>query len=193
MENKESVKNVIRITAILMIITTVTAVLLAVINMFTEPVIAGNTAKAKQDAILEIFPDADDTLSLADDLGSEYPKEISDVYAVFRGGELIGYCADVASMGFSDNIGMMVGVDLANAVRGIKILEISDTPGLGMKVNDEAYLSSYISVTGEAVFGGNVDAISGATFSSKGVRNGVNTALSFCAMIRPGSGEEAVG
>lgn len=193
MENKESVKNVIRITAILMIITTVTAVLLAVINMFTEPVIAANTAKAKQDAIFEIFTDADDTRSLKDEIGDSYPEGISDIYAVFSGNTLVGFCADVASMGFSDNIGMMVGVNPDNTVRGIRILEISDTPGLGMKVNDESYLSTYKGLSFPIEFGHGADAISGATYSSKGVKNGVNTVLAFIPMIFVESGEEAVG
>ena len=181
MLNKDSVKNIVRITGILMIITTVTAVLLAVINMMTEPVIAANTEKEKQDAIFEIFEGADRTKSMKDTLGDLYPKEISDVYMVFKGNELLGYCADAASMGFNDNIGMMVGVTSDNKVCGIKILSISDTPGLGMKVTDEGYLAKYNGVSYPVEFGVNADAISGATYSSKGVKNAVNAVLAFCA------------
>lgn len=181
MENNSSVKNVIRITGILMIITTLTAVLLSVINMMTAPVIAANTEKEKQDAIFEIFEGADRTKSLKDTLGDTYPKEISDIYLVFKGSELLGYCADASSMGFSDNIGMMVGVTSDNKVCGLRILSISDTPGLGMKVTDEGYLAKYKGVSYPVEFGVNADAISGATYSSKGVKNAVNAVLSYCA------------
>ena len=189
MENN-AVKKTARIAGVLVIITTLTAVLLAVINLLTEPVIAENNAATKQAAIAEIFEGADKTESLDSLFAEEYPEGLTELYTVYKGEELLGYCAGVESMGFSDNIGMMVGVTADGKVKGIRILSISDTPGLGMKVNDEDYLSGYEGISYPAAFGEGVDAITGATYSSKGVRNGVNIALEFCSRLTVEGEEE---
>ncbi len=176
-------KHIAKITAVLMIITTVTAVLLACINLLTEPVILKNEAKAKQEAIMALFPEATAADSLMEDLGDRFPEGISDLFAVYGGEGLLGFCADAHSMGFSDYIGMMVGVNADNTVRGVKIMSISDTPGLGLEVTDPDYLATYRGVSGPLAFGRQVDAVSGATYSSRGILNGVNEVLAFCALI----------
>ncbi len=186
-DNASSIKHIVKITGILMLITTLTAVLLAVINMMTEPVIEENTKRAKQEAVYTLFPEADSMESVKDVLGDAFPKSITDLYVVFQGSEIIGYAADAASMGFNDVIGMMIGVNYAdNTIRGIQILSITDTPGVGMKVADAAYLASYEGLGYPVTFDAgtyHADAISGATYSSKGILNGVNDVLEFCAHI----------
>ncbi|MBR0310853.1 MAG: FMN-binding protein, partial [Oscillospiraceae bacterium] len=84
------------------------------------------------------------------------------------------------------NIEMIVGVDADNAVTGVSIVSNKETAGIGSKVmnNDPlpsgtGVLEQFIGMSGAGTLtvGKNVDAISGATVSSKGVTKGVNAAL----------------
>ncbi len=175
-----SVLNILRITGILVLITTVTAVLLAVINNFTAPVIEENAAKAKEEAIFSLFAEADTSKNISDDYASLFPESVSALFAVYKGDSLLGYVADIASMGFNDNIGMMIGVNATeNTVRGIRVMSISDTPGLGMKVAEDGYLSTF----NGRDYADASDVITGATYSSNGIINGVNDVLALCTRI----------
>ena len=197
MKNNKSFDEIARIAGILLLITALTAALLAVINSFTAPVIEANAKAAKQEAILELFPlatetraasetDPDGFSATVDRVKASSPDlkkvKFNEVYEVLAGGSTLGFVADVASMGFEDYISMMVGVTPDGRVTGIRILEISDTPGIGQKVKEESYLSSYTGAAYPVVFGDNADAISGATYSSRGVRNGVNAALAYLTL-----------
>ncbi|MBQ8576707.1 MAG: FMN-binding protein [Clostridia bacterium] len=185
-EKKASYIHIAMITGKLMLITCIIAVLIAAINGFTEPVIAANDAAAKNAAVMELFPEATDIDALSDVLGADYPENITEVYAVYKAGLLLGYCVDTQGMGFADNITMMVGVAADNTVAGIRVLTISDTPGIGLAVAEDDYLAGYTGLSYPAAFtkdGGEADAISGATYSSRGILAGVNTALEFCSRI----------
>lgn len=75
-----------------------------------------------------------------------------------------------------DGINILVGIDENGAVSGIEFVSLGETPGLGSKVRDEAdFRKQFIGTTSAPV---ELDAISGATFSSKGMKKAVETALS---------------
>ena len=88
---------------------------------------------------------------------------------------------------------MMVGIDPDGAVTGVSIISNSETSGIGSKVmnnetlaNGTKVLDQFIgksAADGTLVVGTNVDAITGATVSSKGVTTGVNTALAAAGAI----------
>ena len=192
------------ITGKLMLITTLTALLLACINLLTAPVIAENDAAKKNAAVLDLFPDASGIRSLSETAADMYPDGINEVFAVYGADALIGYCVDVQAMGFSDYIGMMVGITPDYRISGIRILSIAETPGIGMAVAKEDYLSGYEGLSAPVTFDdgpNHADAISGATYSSRAVKNGVNSALNFLTILddmsyltetnRPAETEEA--
>ena len=188
-EKKATLKHVAVITGKLMLITTLTALLLACINLLTEPVIRANDEAKKNAAVLELFPEApaDGIVPLSEAAGDTYPDAINEVYLVHnQAGELIGYCADAQAMGFGDYIGMMVGVTSDFRIVGIRVLTISETPGIGMAVAEQEYLSGYEGLGGPVTFedGPNhADAISGATYSSRAIRNGVNAVLDYLTIL----------
>ena len=80
------------------------------------------------------------------------------------------------------------GIDGQGAVLGVRIVELSETPGLGAKADDAKWLAQYQGTSGQlnvvkAATGNESDivALSGATITSKGVTAGVQTALDFAA------------
>ncbi len=113
-----------------------------------------------------------------DDLTGE-AIETSDgsvIYRVSASGEHIGYCVEGAADGFGGTLELMVGYTPEGEIVGVSIVALSETPGLGSKVNDAAYLEQYVGNTGELTLGEDVDAISGATVSSRAVITAVNRA-----------------
>ena len=109
------------------------------------------------------------------------------------GGENAGYAIKVVASGSQGNIEMMVGVDGEGAVTGVSIVDNAETAGIGSKVMANDALASGVGVLdqfqgksaadGVLTVGTNVDAITGATVSTKGVAAGVNAALAVAGAI----------
>ena len=79
---------------------------------------------------------------------------------------------------------MLIAMNSDGSVKGITILKIGETPGLGTKVNDDEFLSLFEGAVGEVKIVKNapaadneIQAVTSATYSSKGVASAVNTAL----------------
>ena len=156
---------IITLTAICVAI----AVLLAAVNAVTRDKIAENVMKSKAEAVLEIFDKGTDC---------ELYKTLEDgseVYLVYRDGDIIGYCAFVSSVGFGGNIDMMVGINGDYETEGVKIVSMSETPGVGTKTDTPDFLDRFIGMSHSDPTG-SVDALSGATISSTAVKAGVNAA-----------------
>jgi electron transport complex protein RnfG len=163
-------KYYLRIALPLLTICTVVAVLLAAVNIATRDTISRNVQKEKEAAIAALYPD----FSVITEDKRAYPTGIHTVYTVTQDEELLGYAISLESRGFGGMVQMMIGIRPDGAVSGICVLSHSETPGLGSRVLEQGYLESYHGLT----TGGTVDGISGATFSSNAVKNGVALALS---------------
>ena len=177
-EKSSDVKFILGIALKLLIISAVTALLLAGVNALTAPRIAENNELEKKNAIAAIFPSSDDC-----QLTDISADGVELVYLVLKDGDLLGYAASVSTMGFGGEIELMVGVTAEGTVKGIKVVSHSETPGLGSRVDDEGYLSQYAGLGGNLSIGSDVDAITGSTISSKAVLRGVNAALSAYSAI----------
>ena len=85
--------------------------------------------------------------------------------------------------GYSGLIELMVGIDANGAIRNIEVVSHLETPGLGSKIKDKAFIDQYIGKTAENFDlrvkkdGGEVDGISGATISSRAFSEAVKQAL----------------
>ena len=85
---------------------------------------------------------------------------------------VVQVCTDGYSKG---GINILVGIDENGAISGIEFVSLGETPGLGSKVRDQAdFRKQFYGLT---VPSESFDAISGATFSSKGMKHAVDTAL----------------
>lgn len=160
-------KQIIRLGGILCLITLLVVLLLGTVNELTKDIIAQNLEKTENAAREELIP------------AGSFNKIGDNVYEGKNGSELLGYCVKITSKGFGGDINMLVGFDKNFAVSGIKIIEHSETAGLGSKITQPEFserLSGKKPVL--TVNGGEnpVDAISGATISSKAAVSGVNEA-----------------
>ena len=106
-----------------------------------------------------------------------------NVYEGTTNGETQGYCVNVETAGYSTGLKLIVGFDNDLAVTGIKVIESSETPGLGANASKPELSDSLkgkkapIKVTKSGNAGENeFDALSGATRTSEGIERGINEA-----------------
>jgi electron transport complex protein RnfG len=180
----------------------------------TLPVIERNRAEALQKAILQVLPAA--TSSAAFVLGEDggfaplagKPGAVRVIHAGYDGeGRLVGFAIEAAGMGYQDTIRVLYGYDpVRQAIVGFRVLESRETPGLGDKIDtDPVFLENFraLDVTlaadgaalahpitsvasGKKTSPWEVDAITGATVSSKAVAKLLQESAAFwMPKIRP--------
>lgn len=168
-------KQGLRLGLSLFIITAVAALVLALVNAVTADTIAEHAAAQRQAAMVSVAPGAD----VFSELYSE-DSTIDGITGAYNGTSFVGYCVEVSPNGFGGPISLMVGVDAGGSVTGVVILDHSETAGLGARADSPDFLNQYIDKSGTITVntGDNaIDALTGATITSKAVTSGVNTAL----------------
>ena len=194
-------KYIIKLTVTLFATCVIVAGLLGLVNMVTKDKIAAINWENTQTAMKAVVADPDNTefseaLENTDAMSAAAKAAggtLDSVYEVLVGGENAGYAIKVVASGSQGNIEMMVGVDAEGVVTGVSIVDNSETSGIGSKVMSNEPLSSGVGVLdqfqgksaadGTLTVGKNVDAICGATVSSKGVTAGVNAARAVAGAI----------
>lgn len=183
-----------KVTLSLTLIATITALLLGAVNEWTAPKIRENDEKKTQEALIAVFPEEKDcTFAAVDPMPSSFTAAAAQggkLIAAYRanvGGETVGYAVKVSASGSQSTIETIVGVDLLGTVTGVSVSSAAETPGIGAKVTDnvDGVLDQFIGMSGAGslAVGKNVDAITGATVSSRGVTKCVNTALAAAESI----------
>lgn len=107
-----------------------------------------------------------------------YEGEDASILSVYKGET--GFVVETSVYGYAGDIVMLVGVSNEGTVTGLVVRDLSETYGLGANaLTDTTYLSQYLETAGDAEVGNNVDAITGATVTSKAVTRAVNTAVGY--------------
>lgn len=187
-ESSQGFSGVVLYVAILVLMICVVGGILAGINYATQGRIEKNEIEQRDKAFKTIFPDADEFDNVINELNdtSSIPG-VTAVYKVYNNEELLGYCTQVSADGFgTDDIEMVVGSDTMNQVVLISVLDHSETPGKGADIldPDEVFLQQFAGLARPIEFTSNVTAVSGATTTSEGVRNGINMALKAVDLVR---------
>ncbi|MBC6713743.1 FMN-binding protein [Treponema sp. Marseille-Q3903] len=169
----------LRLGLILVCYAVVSCAVLAVVNNFTAPKIAQNQIDKANEAMRQVFESADSFAQISDfEPASTNAITISDFYLAKKDGKVIGGVAQVSGPTY-DKGKIIVGIDTNGTITGMQVLELSDSPGFGLKANDSTFKlpsgkTFYGQFTGKSAINGfkdgsNFDAISGATITSKGL------------------------
>ena len=158
--------------AILTIIALAAALLLAVTNAVTQEPIAVSAANAADQARKAVLPTAEEFDEMAAAQG------VDSLYVGKAGGEIVGYASTVTVSGFGGPIEVTVGVDVNGTVTGLKVggSQFAETAGLGAKAKEPAFTDQFVGKSTPVTLKVDVDAISGATITSRAVTDGLNTA-----------------
>ncbi len=193
MEKNKDVKSMLKDAGILFAITLLAGLMLGFVYELTKEPIRLQEEKAVQEACQAVFAEASSfdtlkyipTVELAEVLAKD-GVEIGTVYKASDAmGTVKGYVVETTSSeGYGGDITLYAGITNEGVLNGISILTIAETPGLGMNaesvlvpqfVNVEATVFTYTKTgsTSES----EIDAISGATVTTKAVVNAVNGAV----------------
>ena len=106
----------------------------------------------------------------------EYTGEDANIMAVYKGET--GYVVETQTYGYAGNIAMLIGVSNDGYVTGLQVRDMEETYGLGAEaLSDWEFLAQFLRNEGDAEVGTNIDAISGATVTSKAIARSVNSAV----------------
>jgi len=185
-----------RLVATLTLAGLLSGVAIASVHEITQPRIQSNKALALREAVFHVVPGADSiqACTLRDGriavLGPGEDTPDLAVYATFDAqGAPIGYAIPAEGAGFQDAIKLLFGYEpRTQRIVGMQVLESRETPGLGDKIIKDAHFLENFSALdasgtlvlvkkGAKAHAHEVDAITGATISSRAVVRILNDAL----------------
>ena len=159
--------------------------LLGWVNKVTAEPIAQANAKTLSDAIAVVVPGFDNNPAEAPE-SVEIAGASYKVYKATKGGEFIGAAVESSSMGFGGELKVLVGFDPEGKIIDYSVLSHAETPGLGSKASEWFKKGAKGDITGKepgekaltvSKDGGDVDAITASTITSRAFLLAVNQAF----------------
>lgn len=176
-------RDTIRLSVILGIICVISALVLSGMYSLTRDRIEQANARKLEEALAQVLP-GQNSFKAFEDLGNALNGSVGSVTEVYlaSGDDSGGIAAKAAPAGYGGPIEMVVGIARDGAVRGVRIISQSETPGLGTEVTRDAFTGQFEGrSTPESLKvkqdGGSIDAVTGATISSRAVTRGVSDVL----------------
>jgi electron transport complex protein RnfG len=160
-------------TRLVMALTTVcvaSAVVLAFVYEIAKPFIEEAKLAELKEALQEVLPSSERFSEL-----SVKPQDIERIFKGFdTNNNIVGVAYLVSGKGYQDYIKILVGVDVnTKTITKIKILEHTETPGLGSRIEDNTFIDKFVGKQDVS----DIDAITGATISSTAVIESVQQSL----------------
>jgi len=180
MENKNTSPNIVKLALVLLVFAAIVAFVLGLVNNLTKDRIAylaAETTKAAYANVLEANA-YDDVANFDNDGTITALKEAKDA-----SGATVGYVAETYFSGAQGMITMVVGLDADKTCTGIYITAHSETSGLGQKAavtSEGAWRDNLVGAADGVALekdGGTIEAISGATITSRACTNEVQTVI----------------
>lgn len=167
-------RTALRYVFVLTLICSLAAAVLAYVFQITAGPIAASRQKVTLAAVQTVLPEFDRLADAAACKAQVAEADAPEMYAAFQGDKLIGAAIKVTDPdGFGGDVAFMVGVTADGKVHAIRLLSHKETPGLGTKLAEELFSKQFhgleVPAGGLKVKkdGGTVQAITGATISSR--------------------------
>ena len=175
---KLNARNVLKPALILCAICLCVTALLVGTNVLTAATIAQNAVEKEEASRRVVLPDA-----------SSFEVE-EDCAVGYADGAVVGYVYVTSAKGYGGDVQVMVGISAEGTVTGVAILDHDETPGLGANCKREDFRAQYEQtvpangftvVKNQKTSGGQVEALTGATITSRAVTQAVNEACALYA------------
>ena len=183
---KLNAKGILVPTAILFIICVVVSSALVGTNALTMDKINEQALKKADESRMLVLPAAE-SFEIQND--GEY-------YIGKTGGETVGYVFETDSKGYGGTVEVMTGIDTEGNITGVVILSHNETPGLGANAEKAEYTDQYKQPAPESGLElvkfqtpseGQIEALTGATITSKSVTDAVNDAVEKYQSVKGGN------
>lgn len=191
MENKKQQSTIIKDAVMLFIITIIAGALLGFFNQLTKEPIAAANKKAKDEAyqlVMEQAESFEEDSALTEKMKAATPEGtvFSEVMVAEDGNKTpVGYVMSViAKEGYGGDISLTLGVDMSGTITAIEVISQSETAGLGANCTKDDFKSRFAGVKSDETLkvtkdGGTIDAMSGATITSRAVTKAVDAGYRF--------------
>ena len=183
----------VQLGGILCAITLLVALALGAVNAVTAGPIAEQNSQKIKDSLENVMPGAEseqidvpEGTTVTTETKNATSVTILSAYKMTKDGADAGYCVEVGPTGFGGAVDTMVGIDSDGKVTGISVISASsETPGLGARSTEPEFQAQFAGQVGTEVAvakdGGSIDALTGATITSRAVSEGVVAAAQFAA------------
>ena len=170
---KDIVKPIVVLASICLVVTA----LLAYINSVTAPIIKAADEAAAAKARQEVLAEADE-FELLD---MELPEGVTEAYEAENG---TGYVFMLTTKGYGGAINLICGIKSDGSIESVQTLNHSETSGIGSRVvdNNSPYRQQYVGKTADDY--DTVDAVTGATISSKAYKKAIDAAFEAYNMVK---------
>ncbi len=181
-------KEMVRMVIVLTLFATVSACILAWANNVTSEPIANVKRAEKIEALKRVLPEFDnDPLQETREFESLSGRVV--VHVARKEGEFVGAALVSSAKGYGGPVNIVMGVNADGTIQAVAVLDApGETPGLGAKIKEAAFLKQFSGKPADATGwarvkkdGGEVDAITGATISSRAVSEAVRKGLEIFA------------
>lgn len=159
---------------------------LAVVYAITADPIKAAEQKALEESINQVLPSGGELSGVA---SGEYGGQKFDYYVSTANGAPAAYAVKSSTIGFGGPLTLMVGVLPDGTVYNTSVLSHSETPGLGAKCNTDAkFMDQWKGLGADKVIkvtkdGGDIDAITASTITSRAYSLAVSNAVAFVKSI----------
>lgn len=188
MSDTKNTKTILKLSLILFSITFVATLLLTLCNYVTKDRIAMLEKQKADEAKQSVIENAEFKIMPLDKAITEKYTSFGPIeaYRAIKDGKFAGYCINLQPSGYIGKINMIVGINPDLSFSGIKIISMSETPGLGAKTGEEAFYKQFskgkkgnllVVKNSSSPAENEINAVSGATISSKAITSGANSAL----------------
>ncbi|HBH95088.1 MAG TPA: NADH:ubiquinone oxidoreductase subunit RnfG [Ruminococcaceae bacterium] len=181
-------------TVVLTCVTTIVAVLLVVTHQFTYVDTSNVITDKLKSALTEAMGEGEYSIvSDWSEYGAEKPDNVEKLIKRSDG----SLAFEIVTDGYSKKgIDLVVAMNSNGTVKGVSVVSLGETPGLGTKVQNDSFLSQFKGKSGSVEIvknapkkDGEVQGVTGATYSSKGVAKAVNIALDTYRQLKHDGGE----
>jgi len=184
----KNIAGMLKLGCTLAVYAAIACVMLAFVYAGTSKIIALRVEADQQAALKEIFPDADSFEPVENITSPDLSVTIESAYLAKRNGTTAGMALKLSRASYSGPIVLLAGVSVDKRITGVKIMEHSDTPGLGANAASSSYfvdrakgITFYGQFAGKNVADpfevkGDVAAITASTITSRAVSAAVKAA-----------------
>lgn len=191
-------RDMVKPTISLLVICFVVTFCLALVNDVTKDTIKQRAEKDAEELRIQVMSEAKSFKEITDWKDKDESGLIREAYAAYEGEKLVGYVFSASPKGYGGEMKVTVGVNDDKKITGVRIGDNKETPGLGSKASDEKFTGQYSNKDIEKAFkvvkvppqaDNDVQAISGATISSKAVTKAVQASAELGNKLLQNGGE----
>ncbi len=177
--------SVFKLVSMLVLTCVISGICLALTFSVTKDRIALAEENAKLSAVKEVLPEFE---------GNPVEKKIEiegnevSVFVGMQDGKLVGFAIPSGDVGYGGMVNVLVGFDPKGSVTGIALLDHQETPGLGSKAGEPGFIKQFFGKSDSSYAvkkdGGNIEAVTAATITSRAVCGGVTKAAKVFALAQ---------